>query len=163
MKNRFFHKLLIIILSSPFLVSAQSISSIKADDLLSRLKGGGDTTFVVNFWATWCAPCVRELPQFETLNSDTSFAKLKVLLVSLDFKRDYDTRLMTFLQKKGMKSEVLFMNESDANSWVPKINKEWSGVIPATWVVNYSLGISEFKSSELEEDELRAWVKTLTQ
>jgi thiol-disulfide isomerase/thioredoxin len=162
--NRF---LTLFLLASIFIssknLSAQSVSSIKADDLLSRLKDGGDTTFVVNFWATWCAPCVRELPQFEALNSDTSLAKLKVLLVSLDFKRDYDTRLVSFLQKKGIKSEVLFMNESDANSWVPKINIDWSGVIPATWVVNHSKGISEFKSSELEDDELREWVNTLTQ
>jgi thiol-disulfide isomerase/thioredoxin len=144
-------------------ISAQSINAIKVDDLLSRVENGGDTTFVINFWATWCAPCVRELPQFEALNSDTSFTKLKVLLVSLDFKRDYDTRLSAFIEKRGLKSEILFLNESDANVWVPKINHDWSGVIPATWVVNRQKGISDFKSSELEEDGLKTWIQHLTQ
>ena len=144
-------------------VSAQTISAIKSDDLLARAENGRDTTFVINFWATWCAPCVRELPQFEALNSDTSFTKLKVLLVSLDFKRDYDARLSAFVEKRGLKSEILFLNEGDANVWVPKINQEWSGVIPATWVVNRERGISDFKSSELEEDDLKAWIQHLTQ
>lgn len=98
-----------------FSVSAQNIPEIKSDELLNRINNGGDTTFVVNFWATWCAPCVKELPLFEEINTKYADQNIKVLLVSVDFKKDVQNKLKTFIDKRLLKSEVLYLDENDPN------------------------------------------------
>ena len=84
---------------------------IKVDDLNKRLHNGIDTIYVVNFWATWCAPCVAELPYFEKIDSVYRGQKVKVILVSTDFKKDIDSRLNSFIERKKLHSEVNFLDE----------------------------------------------------
>jgi thiol-disulfide isomerase/thioredoxin len=91
---------------------------------------------VMNFWATWCKPCVQELPYFEELNKNYSASGLKVVMVSLDFKRELESRLKPFVQKNNMASEVLLLNEHDYNSWINKVDSSWSGAIPATVIIS---------------------------
>lgn len=93
-----------------------------------------NTIYVVNFWATWCAPCVKELPHFEKLNSENK--NIKVVLVSLDFKDQFESKLLPFLKKKSIKSEVVLLTDKDYNTWLPIVNKDWSGSIPATLIIN---------------------------
>lgn len=139
-------------------VSAQEIPALKAERLIERMEDGGDTTYIINFWATWCAPCVRELPQFEELNEKYGSQRIKVILVSLDLKRDYAVKLPAFIEKRGLKSEVVFLDESDANRWIPLMHPEWSGVIPATWAFNKSKNLNLFEWSEWEEGALEKWL-----
>ena len=93
-------------------------------------------TYVVNFWATWCAPCVKELPYFEELRSNYKGKDVEVLLVSLDFPRKYETKLKPFIKEKNLKSLVIAFDDVDQNTWIPAINENWSGAIPATIIYN---------------------------
>ncbi len=104
------------------------------EQLKPFLTTNSDTVFIINFWATWCAPCVAELPYFETLTTDLKGKKAKVILVSLDFKSQIQTKLLPFLKKNRLKSEVLVLVESNPNAWIPKVAEEWSGSIPATLI-----------------------------
>jgi thiol-disulfide isomerase/thioredoxin len=92
-----------------------------------------NTIYVVNFWATWCGPCVKELPHFEQLNSGNK--NIKVVLVSLDFKNQFESKLLPFLKKKSIKSEVVLLTDTNYNSWLPLVDKDWSGSIPATLII----------------------------
>jgi thiol-disulfide isomerase/thioredoxin len=92
-----------------------------------------NTVYVVNFWATWCGPCVKELPHFEKLNSENK--SIKVVLVSLDFKNQFESKLLPFLKKKSIKSEVVLLTDTNYNSWLPMVDKDWSGSIPATLII----------------------------
>lgn len=92
-----------------------------------------NTIYVVNFWATWCAPCVKELPHFEKLNSENK--GVKVVLVSLDFKNQFESKLLPFLNKKNIRSQVVLLTDKDYNTWLPLVSKEWSGSIPATLII----------------------------
>lgn len=140
---------------------AQSFETIQIDQLLSRIDQGQDTTYIVNFWATWCAPCVKELPLFEAIHQDYAQDKIKVLLVSLDMKRDVNTRLTAFLEKRNLQSEVLFLNERDPNEWIPKISDQWEGVIPATWFVQPDQSLNVFYAKAFEGDELLLLLKDM--
>lgn len=121
------------------------------------LKQDNDTTYVVNFWATWCVPCIEELPYFEKLNSEYKNEKVKVILVSLDMSKQIESRLIPFIQKKGLQSKVLLLNDPDANSWIEKVDKSWSGAIPAT--VIYKKDKKRFYERSFTYEELENEVK----
>ena len=87
---------------------------------------------VINFWATWCAPCVKELPYFEKLNTQYANNKIEMLLVSLDFPHLYESKLKPFIKDKKLKSKVIALDDADMNTWIPKVDQTWSGSIPAT-------------------------------
>ncbi len=91
-----------------------------------------DTTYVINFWATWCKPCVAELPYFEELHQKYKNQKVKVILVSLDFKKSLDKHLYPFLKKNQLQSEVVLLADSKTNNWIDKVEPTWDGAIPVS-------------------------------
>lgn len=111
------------------------IKIVDYEGLAPLLASKNDTTYVVNFWATWCKPCVKELPYFEKLNESYKDKKVKVVLVSLDFPRQLEKQVVPYV-KKNLKSEVWLLDDADANGWIPKVDKTWSGAIPATIIYN---------------------------
>jgi thiol-disulfide isomerase/thioredoxin len=116
----------------------KQITVVDYKGLEPYLNKQNDTTYVVNFWATWCKPCVKELPNFEQLNENYKDKKVKVILVSLDFYKNYQTSLIPFIKNRGIKSEVILLHDPDSNAWIDKVYKNWSGAIPATLVYNRS-------------------------
>lgn len=116
-----------------------------------------DKTYIVNFWATWCAPCVKELPYFEQINSRYSDKDVEVILVSLDFPKKYESHLKPFIQKNELKSKVVALNDTDSNTWIPKISEDWSGAIPATLIFNKNK--RQFYETSFSYEELETEVK----
>lgn len=109
-----------------------------------------DTTFIVNFWAMWCAPCVKELPYFEEYLQQHSGEKTAVLLVSMDFPNDIESKLLPFLNDRQVyHSSVVLLDAPDANSWIDRIEPSWSGAIPATLIFNRDTSV--FLSHPFEE------------
>ena len=101
-----------------------------------RLHKTNDTTYIVNFWATWCVPCRKELPDFEKINAAYKNKKVKVLLVSLDFPDNLEKGLMPFIKKNKVKSEVILLDDPNSNYWINKVDTNWDGNIPATLIYN---------------------------
>ena len=97
------------------------------------LAGRSDTVYVINFWATWCGPCRRELPNMEQIHKDFAGKKVKVLLVSLDFPNQQES-LQQFLSSNHITAPVILLNEPDANAWIDKVDPSWSGALPATLI-----------------------------
>ena len=95
-----------------------------------------DKTYVVNFWATWCAPCIKELPYFEKLDKEYDSKNVEVVLVSLDFPKKYESQLRPFINKHQLRSELYALNDMNSNYWIPKVEENWSGAIPATLIYN---------------------------
>lgn len=123
----------LILVLSIHKVSGQDLREFNTyEDLSSALFKKNDTTYVVNFWATWCAPCVKELPYFEAFNKKYTDQKIKVILVSLDFKKQINTHLIPFVKKNKLTSEVVIMNDKKYDNWLPKVDRTWSGSIPTT-------------------------------
>lgn len=114
-----------------------------------------DKTYVINFWATWCGPCVKELPYFEKLNAEYLDKDVEVILVSLDFPHVYESKLKPFITKKNLKSKVIALNAPNENEWINKIDENWSGSIPATIIYkkdNRKFFEQSFTYEELENE-----------
>ncbi|MFM9587521.1 TlpA disulfide reductase family protein, partial [Streptomyces caniscabiei] len=84
-----------------------------------------DSTYVLNFWATWCVPCVKEFPAFQYFAHEHLNEKVKVIMISLDFKKDYEKTLPPFLAKHPIDGTVYLLDEPDYNAWIEKIDKDW--------------------------------------
>lgn len=130
------------------------IKSYTYEGFESYLNQKNDTLYVINFWATWCVPCVKELPHFEKLNAKYKSGKFKMLLVSLDFPKLVESRVLPFVKNKNLKAEVLLLNDPDANSWIEKVASEWSGAIPATLI--YKNDKRQFYEKSFTEEELES-------
>jgi thiol-disulfide isomerase/thioredoxin len=105
------------------------------------IRTDNDSVYVVNFWATWCKPCVAELPYFEEAGKQFAAKNVKVVLVSLDLLADKE-KVNQFIQNKNIQNDVYLLNETDPNSWINKIDTTWSGGIPST--VIYKKGVKLF-------------------
>jgi thiol-disulfide isomerase/thioredoxin len=148
--------ILIILVSSVH--GQREIPVVDFEGFESYLSKDNDTTYVVNFWATWCKPCVKELPAFEKLNEVYANDKVKVLLVSLDFIKHFETKVKPFVAEKNLKSDVILLNDPRSNQWIDKVSKEWSGAIPATVIYRGKDRLfyeGSFTYEELEKEMLK--------
>lgn len=123
------------------------------EGLSELLERKDDKVYVVNFWATWCKPCVEELPFFEKLNDKYAGKNVEVVLVSLDFPSRAEELLLSFVEKKNIKSDVLLLDDPKQNTWIPKVDPEWSGAIPATLIFNRDRKVFYEKSFNFDELE----------
>ncbi len=143
------------VLPKPLRVYSKGTISVPAydfDGLEYYLSQKNDTTYVVNFWATWCVPCVEELPHFEKINEKYKDNKVKVILVSLDMAKMIEPKLLPFIKQRQIKSQVLLLRDPDADAWIPKVDTTWSGAIPAT--VIYNSEMRSFYERSFTYDEL---------
>ncbi|XLS28265.1 TlpA disulfide reductase family protein [Flavobacteriaceae bacterium M23B6Z8] len=116
------------------------------------LKRNDGKTYVINFWATWCAPCVKELPYFEKLQEKYKVEDVEVILVSLDMPKMYETKLIPFIKERNLTSKVIALDDPRQNTWIPKVDENWSGAIPATYI--YKNNNHKFVESSLSFEEL---------
>lgn len=123
------------------------------------LNRANDTVYVYNFWATWCIPCVEELPNFLKFDSAMHNQPVRVLLVSIDMKSQLKTKLVPFLKSRNITSPVVVLSDPDANAWIDKVDKSWSGSIPATLFVYQ--GQKHFHEGQLAYDELYETVDSI--
>lgn len=140
-------------------IYSQNVGVIKITDLEKRIRNNSDTTYIVNFWATWCVPCVKELPDFDSISATYISKKVKVLLVSLDFKEDLKIKLIPFISTKKVRSEVVLLDELNANYFIPKISDEWSGAIPATLIINNQKKLNRFFEKKLNYEFLKTEIE----
>ena len=153
------HKLLISFLLYAGLASAQNFGGVYKIDQLAKRIQNPDTLYVVNFWATWCKPCVEELPGFDSLFLETSKTKIKILLVNIDFKEELNNKVKPFLLKHGTKAECILLDEVNGNDFIDKISPSWSGAIPATLFKKGSK--SSFSEKKLRLKELKESIAVL--
>lgn len=114
-------------------------------------------TYVVNFWASWCRPCIKELPYFQELQQNHEPSELRVVLVSLDFRNQAEAVLIPFLEERFITLPVILLNDPAANDWIDRIDPSWSGSIPATLIFRDDR--REFYEREFTGEELNSIVQ----
>ena len=145
--------------SSKFVaVTIDDVPTVDYLGLKPSLEIKDDKTYVVNFWATWCAPCIKELPYFEKVNEQYKDRNVEVILVSLDFPKQKEKRLIPFINKRKLKSEVIHFDDVNEQMWIAEISENWSGSIPATLI--YNKNKRKFYEQSFTEEELKNELKS---
>ncbi len=147
--------LLFIALFTGNLVSGQEVIDKDFNSFYKEEITESKGIVIVNFWATWCKPCITELPYFEQINAEIKSEKFSVCLVNLDFNSKYKTSAVEFVRNKNLKSEVIHLNDTDPNKWINKIDSNWTGAIPATLIYNNGKKVF-FREGEITYDELKS-------
>ncbi len=147
--------LTVLVLSVFCTVASGQVREMSLAQLEQRVTS--DTLYIVNFWATWCGPCVAELPHFEKINQEYSSKKVKVILLSIDFEQ-YRSKLEKFVVSKALKSEVRLFNEKNPNNWINAVDTEWGGSIPATVLYKKGKKIA-FHEGDFSYQGLKSFIK----
>jgi len=124
-------------------LTAQSYVKVSASRIEDLLQQKNDTTYVINFFASWCAPCIQELPELQAFAREHALDKIRLMYVSLDFEEDAEEALLPLLRKFEITQPVWLLSET-GNRWITRIDKHWNGSIPATLVVNHQMKKREF-------------------
>ena len=147
---RYFRLIVLSVFFLSFSAKAQDLITFQNfEELNAYIQNNSGKPLVVNFWATWCAPCVKELPYFQKLHQENP--NVKVVTVSLDFDKQVESKLKPFLKKKNYSFVTTYMADKKFNNWISKVDENWSGAIPATWIINGNKGVfveQEFASFE---------------
>ncbi|WP_209330070.1 TlpA family protein disulfide reductase [Lunatimonas salinarum] len=130
--------------------TADSVQIISFEEFEQMAGRPSEKLVIYNFWATWCAPCVKEMPAFEKVNGD--YPDVDLVFISLDDGRRPE-RVNSFIERRAIKAPVFLLSDVDFNSWIEKVSKDWSGAIPATLFVQ-SDGTRFFHEGELDESGL---------
>ena len=135
-----------------------SVKSYTYKELKPLLEKKDNKIYVVNFWATWCGPCVKELPYFEKINKEYADKNVEVLLVSLDFPKQMEKKLIPFIEQKNIQSKVVLLNDINEDVWIKDIDKNWSGAIPVTII--YNKDIRKFYEQSFDYKALETELQT---
>jgi thiol-disulfide isomerase/thioredoxin len=141
---------------------AQEIKKLKIDELSAYI-AKSNKPLVVNFWATWCAPCVEEIPFFISTINEKYKDSVELLLVSLDIKDYYPQRLKSFAVKRSFTAPIAWLNETNADIFCPKIDDKWDGAIPVTLMVNNKKQYRQFYNRAITQRQLELELKKLVQ
>ena len=150
--------LITVLLLTHLSANGQQADQIKLKDLQQVINKPSDKVQVINFWATWCAPCIKEIPLFEKLNQANK--EVEVTLVSMDYDLDPNPeKVYRFITRKNLQSKVVILAERNPNDWIEKIDKSWSGALPATLIINTQNGRRKFVQKELHEGDLEKMIE----
>ncbi|MBC8173595.1 MAG: TlpA family protein disulfide reductase [Chitinophagales bacterium] len=142
-------------------IFSQNFKKVPFDELEQFLASDNDTLYIVNFWATWCKPCLEEMPYFEQIGLEKKNEKVKVILVSVDTESRWEASLSPFITKRNVQSEVWSLYNKKPGDWIDRISPQWSGAIPGTlFMIN---GKKYFYEKEFTYEELIATIQSINQ
>lgn len=137
-----------------FPAAAQTVEVVKFDAIAQMLEARDDTVRVLNFWATWCKPCVEELPEFDSLTTHYAGEKVTIVLISLDFIKDLP-KVSAFVKRRGIKPAVKLLDGGNPNIWIDRVSADWSGALPATVIADGRRGERRLLERQITAEEIK--------
>ncbi|SKB68863.1 TlpA disulfide reductase family protein [Alkalitalea saponilacus] len=128
--------LLAISISLTAMGETREVPDVEISQLLKRIETPSDTIYVVNFWATWCLPCVKEIPEFNRIEKSYQGQPVQVIMASLDFPNQKESRVLPFLENHTVTHDVILTVTPRGGEWISRVDNAWTGAIPATLIIN---------------------------
>lgn len=149
-----------IILTAGRLPAQSPIQKVKITDLEAYI-AKSDHPLIVNFWATFCVPCVKEIPYFQTTVARFKDQKVELVLVSLDLPSYYPAKIADFAKKSDFTARIVWLDETDADYFCPKMDSRWSGAIPASLFINNATHYRRFFDRQLTDGQVGPEIKKM--
>lgn len=133
---------------------------IKITDLESLI-AGSDHPLIINLWATFCAPCNKEIPYFQTTVAQYAGQRVELVLVSLDLPDYFPARITAFAQSHEYTARILWLDETNADYFCPKVDARWTGGIPSSLFINNKTHYRRFFDRQLTEPQVDLEIKKM--
>ena len=148
---------IILLLLGGFNAFGQNIRAVKVSEL-QKLIRETPKPLIINFWATWCGPCIEEIPYFEKLVARHKDS-IQLILVSLDFREEFPQGIAKAAAKRKFQSAIKWLNESNADYFCPRIDSSWGGALPASLFINNSKKYRLFREGQINEAEMEKLIR----
>ncbi|TMI89861.1 MAG: TlpA family protein disulfide reductase [Bacteroidetes bacterium] len=142
------------------IIHAQEIKSVKVTELSKTIQES-KTPLIVNFWATFCVPCIQEIPYFQELTQQYKSKNVSLIFVSLDLKEAYPAKVTAMAKKLKLAFPVMWLNETNADYFCPKIDTSWTGGMPSSLFVNNATGYHKFFEDQLSKEKLEKEIQEM--
>ena len=139
---------------------SQKVRKVQITDVEAYIQKA-DHPLVVSFWATWCAPCVEEIPWLQSTVAKYADKKVELVLVSLDFQRDFPSKIESFIKQRKFEATFFWLNETNADYFCPKIDPKWDGNIPCTLLINNKTQYRRFFNRQLTDRQVEPEILSL--
>lgn len=156
-------KNILIVLTGLLLAAAcpaQDIKKVKITELETYIHQC-DHPLIVNFWATFCAPCVKEIPYFQSTAARYKDQGVELLLVSLDLPAYYPEKIRSFAQQNRYTVPIVWLNETNADYFCPKVDSSWSGGLPSSLFINNKAHFRRFYDRQLTDLQVEPAIKEM--
>jgi peroxiredoxin len=139
---------------------AGAIALLKPAEFAKLREQSRGQVLVVNFWATWCGPCVAEFPEFVMLDEKYRSKGVRIIAISADEPAELQSKVVPFIRKQQARFEVYVQDVDDPEEMIRQIGSEWSGALPATFVYDKEGRLSYSSLGIIDRDKLTAALET---
>ncbi|MEB2786035.1 redoxin domain-containing protein [Algoriphagus persicinus] len=131
-----------------------AIEKLSPDGLADLLKNDTDELLLVNFWATWCGPCIIEYPEFVTIQRMYGERDFQFVSISMD-SPDQAEKALKFLKGKASALPNYIMDTDDKYKVIDVVGKEWDGSLPITLLIEPGGEIAYRVPGTIDANELK--------
>jgi len=161
MKQFFIAILACLILAG--LTHGQDIKPIsKTDDIKSIMDANKGKVVLLNFWATWCKPCVKEFPDLVKLQNNYKDKGFVLVFISADMPEEIKSKVTPFLNQEKVDFTTYYIGSDKPEDIINYVDKDWQGAIPSTYIYdkdgNVKTSILGTKSYEQFETEINKYL-----
>ncbi len=140
--------------------NAINVALLKPAAFAGMIKASAGKVVVVNFWATWCGPCVAEFPEFVKLDNEyKAKGTVRFVHITADDSTDLKTKVIPFLKKQQSQADQFLQDTEDPQEMIDAVFKEWSGVLPATFVYDKTGKMVFHRLGIIDRDVLTAEIE----
>jgi thiol-disulfide isomerase/thioredoxin len=135
------------------------VGTLKPADFGKFRDSAKGKVLVINFWATWCGPCVAEFPELVALDAKYRDKGMKLVGITADEAEDVQPKVIPFIKKHQVKFDIIRQDTDDPEEMMSQIIKDWNGVIPATFVYDKNGNLAYTRLGIIDRDLLVAEIE----